>query len=202
MRKPLIIAFACVTALLASIFILNSIKPDPSKSPMPPKQKPDNIDSLLALIRKDTHYQIRNVLFDYKDSSLILIIDGNDASTRYFNTIYHVSAFRSIDGMTILNTNNRQLDANSKRGIRLIAAFRDKWCSGNECRPLTARIQQGLINPGNYKPIRLWLNWLGDSSFAVTDSFQLTETPSRPINKKVQAQIDMQGNILAYYSKE
>lgn len=171
----------------------------PMALPATSLQQTENIDSLVALIRKDKHYHIRDVIFAHKDSTLLIVIAGAEATTSYFNTKYHIPTLRTIDGITILNTNNRQLDADSKRGVRMLSAFKDKWCTANECRPLTARIKQDISRRETYKSLRMWISWLGDSSVVVIDSFLLEKNSGRLTTKKAQAQINMQGKILVYH---
>lgn len=206
MKKSLIITVIGLALLLISFGIVRNILPVPqhdSKSrPKPSPPKPDNIDSLTTLIRKDKLCQIDNVIFAHKDSTLLIIIRGENASTRYFDSAYHISAWPSIDGITILNTNNRQLDASSRRGARLLAAFKDRWCTGNECRPMTARIKQDIAETDHYMPIGYSITWLGDNSFIVRDSFHLKNAAGSLKTTRVEAQIDMQGNILAYNIKK
>jgi hypothetical protein len=202
MRKPLLIALVGIAGLLAMLFFTRSQKSANTVVKQgtnePVKPKPENIDSLMTLIRKDPRYPIRDVIFAHNDSSLIIFIAGEKCSTRYFDTTYHISTLQFIDGLKIYDTHNRGLDSYSKKGNRLIGAFRDKWCLNNECQPLTTRIEQGMIPTENYHSLKLWVDWVGDSSFYVTNLFHLKNSTGGVKTRWAHAQIDMNGKISVY----
>ncbi|HEV2478924.1 MAG TPA: hypothetical protein VGS79_04645 [Puia sp.] len=201
MRKRLVLAISTVAVLLLVFVVLRSILPgkqDAERSALSRVTKPDNIDSLTALILKDKHYHIEDVYFDHEDNTLLITIKGEKTTARHFDTVYHISALRSIDRITIIDPHNRVSDTESKKGVRLLAAFEEKWCSGNDCRPLTTRIKQELAGTASYKSIQLWIDWLADSAFIVVDSFQMVDASGHIAPQKVMAQIDMQGRIWTY----
>lgn len=201
MRKVFVIPLIGSAVLLAIFLLLHSTLPITKTSKVSghvPAGKPDNIDSLIGRIRKDKHYRIDGVAFVREDSTLLITIEGETASTRYFDTAYHLSTLRSIDRLLILNTNNRQLDAYSNKAVRLTAIFKAQWCSEDECTPLMARIKQDLAVTTYVRPIKQWIHWFADSTFIVTDSVQIINANGYTVTEKVSAQIDMHGTIHAY----
>jgi hypothetical protein len=158
----------------------------------------DEISDLVDRIRRDPVYHIVGVAYSHGDSSLYLTISDDTATLRYFNDTYHIPQLSYVDGIKIMDIHNRELTSESKRGDRLLAAFRNRWCRGNECTPLTTRIRQSLKAPESYTSKKLSLDWVGDSSFIVTNLFQIRDADGALKARRVQAQIDLMGKILVY----
>jgi hypothetical protein len=195
MKKPTI---TFVLIFLSTVILLCFFSEIKAEKRPPVKE---DIDSLIRVIRRDTVHHIVGVVYDRGDGSLFITVSDDTASTRYFNETYHIRSFPSIDGIKILNIHNRELATDSKRGDALLANFRSRWCKGNECFPLTERIKQCLKAPESYVSQMLTIDWVGDNSFIVTNTFQSRGVNGALKSGTVQAQIDLTGKILVYNEK-
>lgn len=132
-----------------------------------------DIDHLIESIKRDRLYHVVDVRFDTKDSALLIVVRNNIISTQYLDTTYNLHGYESIAVVLVENSRHYILERFGKRGDRLVALFRQKWCTANECMPLSRLIKETACPSGpRPKFTGVDVRWDRDSLFHVDQHWE------------------------------
>jgi len=124
-----------------------------------------NIDTLIARVKRDTTYQVKDVYYNTKDSTLNVAYvykEGDITYSSAFDDNYHINDYPQVDGVTqyawvegkSLSKGDydykNHLTANSKRWGRRMAAFKDKFFTPYGIwMPVKDYLKKNLDDPGS-----------------------------------------------------
>jgi hypothetical protein len=123
-----------------------------------------NIDTLIARIKNDTTYKVKDVYYNKVDSSLsIAYIYNKETDVAYpnaFDDVYHLSDYKQVDGVTqyayvqgkslAKGDYKEYLAANSHRWGRKMAEFKDKFFTPyGRWMPVKEYLEKNIDDPGS-----------------------------------------------------
>ena len=215
MKKILLIAAAILIGL-PILFVTISIliyAPSYSDTNKVTREKIVNIDSLVALIKSDKLFEIKDVYYNPKDSSLNIaftnkgnVIKEENYSSTYFSGTYNLDQIKYIDGPYLYEYKkgkyfkngdyNEYLNCSSRRAAKLFDKFKSEYCSiYKECTPLTEYIKKSLNDPGSYESNEISVDWIRGNHFMVTNIFRAKNGFGVLVLQKCTADVDSFGNI-------
>lgn len=172
-----------------------------------------NIDSIINQVKNDKLFEVKDVYYNEKDSSFNIAFTNKDNvikdanySTLYFNNTYHINSFSCFDGIYLYaykkgkflkNGDYKEyLTCESKRAARLLDAFKENYCIRDiECTALSGILKKQLNDPNSYESQKIYVEWLKDDKFKVTNEFRAKNAFGALILNKCSAIIDGNGNV-------
>ena len=221
--KYLLWAFAIyfVVALIYGIIMVVNTTPEQVNSvnttteqinSLSHKEVQINIDSIVNLIKSDKLFEIKDVYYNPHDSSLNIaftnkggVIKNGEYSPNYFNSAYNLNMINCVDGPYLyeykkgksLNNGDYKeyLTCSSKRAAKLMEIFKDNFCVRDiECTALTGFLKKQLNDPDSYKSDKIFVEWLHDDHFLVTNIFRAKNAFGALVLNKCSCEFDINGN--------
>ncbi len=195
---------------IAILFIIIFIIPETPKPVI--QEKKVNIDSIVALIKADKLFEIKDVYYNDKDSSINIaftnkgnVLKDKDYSTVYFNQTYRLNDYSLIDGVTLYaykkgktlkNGDYKEyLMSDSKRNGRFVYRFREEFCLGDrECTALTSHLKRQLNDPDSYSSEHITVEYAGNNRVRVTNTYRAKNGFGALTLSECQCDFDMAGN--------
>lgn len=179
------------------------------------KEKPFNMDSLIATIKKDQLFEVKDVYYNKKDSSLNIAITNKDGvikrheySAKYFNNTFLLDKVAKIEGVYIFeyikgkafakNDYKSQLDGYGQRTARLKEKFDKKLYNAvsGVYKPIRDYLKENLNDPSSLEIDKTWnLGMNKDSSFAIKTTFRCKNQYNALVLQALYCNLDFDGNI-------
>ena len=208
-----IFLFIFISAIVLWIIVLIVPK---DKDNTTTNQKTINIDSLMLVIKKDNLYEIKDIYYNIKDSSLSIAFTNKDNtitdknySTFYFNKTYHLDSLANIEGVYLYaykygnsfvkGDYKKPLTYGSRKLGRITAAFDSKYYSEylKTYKPLYDYLQDNVNDPSSIEIIQSWnLGMNKDNAFEVKTTFRAKNAFGTLMIHTVNCDIDNQGNVM------
>ncbi|HTB53509.1 MAG TPA: hypothetical protein VK718_12120 [Ferruginibacter sp.] len=174
-----------------------------------------NMDSLIAIVKKDSLYDIKDVYYNSQDSSFNIAftnrdntIKDKDYTTFYFNETYHLDSLDPIDGVSLYaykkdysfakGDYKKPLTYDSKRLGRINEEFKSKYYDEylGTYKPLYDYLKGNLNDPESLEIVKsFFIGMNEDSSFEVKSTFRAKNAFGALMMHTVNCDIDMNGNV-------
>jgi len=193
-----ILKFGCLPIFIIC-FIVFLI---PSSSDDKVENKKVNIDSLLVDIRKDSLYDVTDVYYNKKDSSLNVAIkyDKNDlVSASGFYKNHKLDSLPIIEGLYIYKKGTKLIDAEKSKSIDYVSINVGKRIekfekSGYEYQ-IQSYLEKNVNDPTDLEIINKWvLGENSDGTFSVKVTFRAKNPFGALMMHTLNCDMDMEGN--------
>ncbi len=179
------------------------------------EEKTFNMDSLISEIKKDKSFDIKDVYYNKKDSSLNIaitnkgnVIKKHDYSARYFNTMFYLDSVANIEGVYLYeyrkgesfekNDYKETLDGYGQRLARYRQKFDKKFLSSwdGSCRPVESYLKKVLNDPSSLEISNTYNNGMNkDSTFAIKTVFRAKNQFNATVVQTIYCNVDFDGNL-------
>jgi hypothetical protein len=199
-----IIAFIILLALIGRCSETNNVAQV--------EEKQFNMDSLITEIKKDKSFDIKEIQYNAKDSSLNIaisnknsVIKKRDYSARYFNTMFFLDSIPKIEGVYLYAYNKDKpfqkkeyLDGFGQRFARYKNKFDKQFINSwdGSCRPVEKYLKSILNDPSSLEINNTWnLGMNNDSTFSIKTVFRAKNQFNATVLQTLYCDVDIEGNI-------
>ena len=157
-----------------------------------------NKDSLISAIKKDSLYKVLKVEITPDSTIKINVKDPEEAGTdNYFDKAYNLLSGGYIQEIAIYK-NKQLMYSEGMHTNKIVAEFKERNMSGNECTPVNEEIKKRLNDPSSFEHVETKYIYMADlGSFRVQTIFRAKNAFNATMTNKANAILLPSGVIIS-----